>query len=131
MASDPRNGWAGTSQSTTKANAKFCVLEGATLCKRRGRGWLASEQLFRAGPGEELVGHGPSVRPCSHSLGHDSIASRWRNKKDVEIQWRLLGWLGAKAWSVGGAVKGTGSPSSVGRGKLRGELPTAVPWECL
>lgn len=35
----------------------------------------------------------------------------------------------AEAWSVGGAAKGAGFPSSLERGKLRAELPTATPWE--
>lgn len=37
--------------------------------------------------------------------------------------------MGAEAWSVEGAAKGAESPSSLGRGKLRGELPTATLWE--
>lgn len=89
---------------------------------------LASEQLCRAGlgcPGGELVVHGSATCLCSRSLSHVHIASRLRDKTDIEIQKRSLGWVRAEVGNVGGAAKGPGSPSSL----ERGELPATTPWE--
>lgn len=121
--------WSG--RNLTKPNKGKCHV----LCLGRSNplqeerqeraGWLqrsfAGQDLV--GPSGELVGHGPAVCPCSCNMARVSIASRSRNKKGIEIQQRTRGWLGAEAWSVGGAAE-----TSLGRGKRRGELPTATPW---
>lgn len=72
-----------------------------------GAGWRQSSFAGQdlGVPGGEQVSYGPAVCPCSRSLGHVSTASRSRNKQDIEIQQRSLGWLGPEAWSVGGAAQ--------------------------